>query len=358
LKIEINNEKLNDHLSKVAFYYDIAGIVAGIGTADAAAETGPVSDGLVFRGAAGHSNVDSGEPMTADAVFHMASVTKLFVGTAIMMLAEKGLLDIDQTVASCLPWFRMRDNRYGKITIRQLMTHTAGLPDVSDYHWDEPETDEGALRRYVGSQEVFEAEFLWDPSEKKFSYSNIGYEILGAVIAEVSGMSFEDHVSESIFKPLGMKNSTLLTFTRDLTRISAPHYKNSHNHMVVADVYPYNRAHGPSSTLTSDISDIGRWALAHLGRKLLQEQTYGEVWKKYALVPNNGEYICLSWFAREQCGYQLFGHEGTDDGFRSSFWLCPELGVYVTVNANMTGAPVKKISKQLFDIILGNEPKL
>ncbi len=353
MSIAIDNEKLNDHLSKVAFYYDIAGLVAGIGSTG-----GPAEDGLVYKGAAGWWNIEAKEAMRTDAVFHMASVTKIFVGTAIMLLAERGALDIDQTVAGCLPWFRMNDKRYSEITIRQVLTHTAGLPDVSDYHWDEPETDEGALKRYVTSSEVANASLLWDPSDRKFSYSNIGYEILGAIIAEISGMTFEDFVDFSIFKPLGMKNSTLLTFERDMKAVCAPHYKNAQNHIVVADVFPYNRAHAPSSTLTSDISDIGRWALAHLEKRILKKETYEDVWKKYALVPNNGEHICLSWFAREQAGYQLYGHEGTDDGFRSSFWLCPDLGIYITVNANMTGAPTKKIGKQLLDIALGSEPKL
>ena len=65
-------------------------------------------------------------------------------------------------------------------------------------------------------------------------------------------------------------------------------------------------------------------------------------------MPNNGEKICLSWFAREQNGAVLYGHEGSDDGFRSSLWLCPDLDAYVILCANISDAPLKKISKQIF----------
>jgi CubicO group peptidase (beta-lactamase class C family) len=121
--------------------------------------------------------------------------------------------------------------------------------------------------------------------------------------------------------------------------------------MVRAAHFPYNRAHGPSSTLTSNLYDLEKWALAHLDHRLLKRGTREMAWEKQALVPNNGEYICLSWFRREQNGFVLYGHEGTDDGFRASFWICPERRISITVCSNLSGAPVKKINKQVFDLL-------
>ena len=350
------NIKLNEFMENALVNYDLPGLAVNVGIG----ENSVCRDsGLRYIKAIGYKDMVAKEPLQPENIFHMASVTKLFVGTSIMQLWEKGRIDLQGHLKDYLPWFTMADERYKNITIRQFLNHTSGMPDVDNYHWDKPETDDGALERYVRSKEVAEAHLLWAPEEGRFSYSNIGYEILGQVIATVTGMSFEEYVRKNIFEPLSMKDSTLLTFERgiyedDRTKyinICTPHEKNSEKEIVKSRYFPYNRAHGPSSTLTSNIYDLEKWALAHLNRKLLREQTYEKVWEEQALVPNNGEHICLSWFRREQNGFVLYGHEGTDDGFRASFWICPERDLFIVVCSNITNAPVKKISKQIFDLL-------
>ncbi|HML36400.1 MAG TPA: serine hydrolase domain-containing protein [Bacillota bacterium] len=364
-------EKLDDFLKKALVNYDLPGLAVGI---RAEAE----GAGRIFSGRAGGYDTDGGRAafsyqnavgfrdlagqklLRPGDIFHMASVTKLFVGTSILQLWERGLIRLDGLLTDYLPWFRMKDERYGEITIRHLLSHTSGMPDVKDYCWDSPETDGGALERYVRSDEVREASLLWAPGERKFSYSNIGYEILGAVIAAVSGMPFEDYVRRNIFEPLDMSSSTLLSYERGIydekgpdDNLCAPHEKDAEKRIVKVVHFPYNRAHGPSSTLTSNVADLGKWGEAHLKHRLLEKETYDLAWEKQALVPNNGEFICLSWFRREQNGFVLYGHEGTDNGFRASFWLCPELELSITVCSNISGAPVKKINKQVFDLVIG-----
>jgi CubicO group peptidase (beta-lactamase class C family) len=353
--MQMMKEKLDDFINKALVNYDLPGLAVGIRIGET---VGSAGDGLVYRRAAGFKDYISKEPLLPEHIFHMASVTKLFVGTSILQLWEKGLVDIDGRLTDYLPWFEMKDERYRQITIRQLLSHTSGMPDVKDYCWDKPETDEGALERYICSPEVREAHLLWDPIDARFSYSNIGYEILGAVIAAVSGVSFEDYVRDNIFVPLDMKDSTLLSFERGIydekgpdKNLCTPHEKDEMKNIVRSEHFPYNRAHGPSSTLTSNIIDLEKWGEAHLMCRILKKETYDAAWKSHALVPNNGEHIGLSWFRREQNGFVLYGHEGTDDGFRASFWICPEQELIISVCANISGAAVKKISKQIFALL-------
>ncbi len=340
--------KLDDYLKKALVNYDLPGLAIGV----------RLGEGFSYRNAAGWKDYQNRKPLQPEHIFHMASVTKLLVGTSVLKLWEEGMVNLDERLTAYLPWFEMKDERYKDITIRHLLSHTSGMPDVKDYHWDKPETDEGALERYVRSPEVKDAYLLWAPQEGRFSYSNIGYEILGVVIASVSGMPFEDYVRTKIFKPLEMRDSTLLSFERGIYReggpdenLCAPHEKDAEKNIVRSEHFPYNRAHGPSSTLTSNISDLEKFGAAHLSCRLLMEETYRAAWEKQALVPNNGEHIGLSWFRREQNGFVLYGHEGTDDGFRASFWICPELDLVITVCSNLSGAPVKKINKQIFDLV-------
>lgn len=341
------NAKLDSYLEKALYYYDLPGLAVHVGIMD--------DD---YFSALGWKSAPEKIPLKVEHVFHMASVTKLFVGTAILKLREKGLLNLDDKLITYLSQFRMADKRYLSITLRHLLSHTSGMPNVKDYHWDDPETDEGALLRYVLSPEVINSRLLWDPGQGKFSYSDIGYEILGAVISAVSGKSFEDFVSENILAPLGMINSDLLTFRRDMNDVCSPHVKTEENHFALAKHFPYNRAHSPSSTLTSNLKDMSLWAKAVLAQKILEPPTLQEAFTEHSTVPNNGEKICLSWFRREQNGFLLYGHEGTDDGFRASFWICPELSASVTVCSNLSGAPTKRISRELFDLLTTDKTQL
>lgn len=351
-------DKLNKFVEEALFYQDLPGLEVGISIGENSKSR---HKGLNFKRAAGYKDFMTKEPLKTGDIFHMASVTKLFVGAAVMQLAEEGKVRLSAKAAELLPWLFIEDQRYLNITVKDLLSHTSGLGDVGNYGWDKPEFDEGALRRYIESEEVRNSRLLWEPGILKFQYSNMAYEILGAIISEISGLSFEDYVENNIFKPLEMNDTTLLTFKRaggslklkDLSKagVAMPHVKDKNNHIMHEPFYPYNRAHGPSSTLTSNLDDMEKWAKAHLSRSFLKEKTYSQIWEKVASVPNNGEHIGLSWFIREQNGYTLYGHEGNDDGFRASFWICPELDAHIVVMSNITKAPVKKINKSVFDIL-------
>lgn len=342
MKFKIPDQRLDELLFNAYYYYDLPGMVACIGTG---------AKGLEYVKALGVRSIETKEALHPEDIFHMASMAKLFTGTGIMQLIEQGLLELDAPISRYLEWFQMADEMARGITLRQLLSHTSGMPDVTDYHWDQPQVVKDALLNYVKSNEITKARLLWPPGEKKFSYSNIGYDILGLLIAQVTGQSFEDNMLEKIFSPLGMSDSTFFTPDRDLYQICAPHEKNSANETVLLKHYPYNRIHAPSSTLTSNIYDAAKWATAHLNQRVLKPGTYGTVWQPFATVPNNGEEICLSWFSRQQNGFTLLGHEGADVGFRSSFWICPELDLFTVVCSNLSNAPLKKVSKQIFDLL-------
>lgn len=144
-----------------------------------------LSIGVVYNNEAiytrgfGVKNVDIKEPVDENPLFHMASASKTFVATGIMQLVEQGKIRLDECVIEYLPYFKLKDDRYKGITIRQLLSHISGMPDEDDYEWDRSQYDEEALERYVRS--INEKELMWKPGEK-FAYNNIAYEILGNVI--------------------------------------------------------------------------------------------------------------------------------------------------------------------------------
>ncbi|MHA1940025.1 MAG: serine hydrolase domain-containing protein, partial [Candidatus Thorarchaeota archaeon] len=129
---------------------------------------GVVKDGTVaYCKAFGVKNLDTGDKLTTRSLFHQASLTKPLVGTAIMQLVEKGKVSLKDPIIKHLPYFKLRDKRYKIITIRQMVTHTSGMPDVQDYEWANPVYDDGALERYVRR---LDAEQLITAPGEKYRY--------------------------------------------------------------------------------------------------------------------------------------------------------------------------------------------
>lgn len=352
-------KELDQYIKDALFYHDLPGLAVSV----EAGERGPKSlAGLNYKKAVGVKDIITGEPLQEKHIFHMASVSKLFTCCGILMLHQEGKLDLNDKIADLLPYVHIADKRWDEIRLYHMLSHTSGMSDVQDYHWDSPRTDEEALKDYAKSSEVEDSRLLWSPSENKFSYSNMAYELLGLVISQVSGMSYEEYMEKNLLKPLGMDASTFLTFERaggslDLEDLSGagmamPHTKNKEKKIVRETHYPYNRQHGPSSTLTSNIFDLAKWARVHLDKQLFRDELYDRMWTKYTTVPNNGEGMGLCWFMREQGGFRILGHEGTDDGFRASFWICPQLDAHVIVASNISRGAVKKINKKVFDLLI------
>ncbi len=344
-------------------FYDIPGIAVGV-----------CVDSYTFTGADGYRNYETKAPVHADTVFHCTSVSKLFTAMGIMKLAEAGKLRLSDRLADILPFLSIADERWKNITIESMLTHTSGITDVSDYRWEEHRIDNSALKEYALSDEVSGRKLLWDPGAG-FRYSSMAYDLLGLVIAEMSGMMFEEFMAREVFGPLGMDDTTLLTLDRlkevdditpdnvlhamDQAGMAMPYSKGRDRTIKLEKAYPYTRQHAPSSTLTSTIGDLLKWAAALMKSAPLHEETIKDMWGPRVSVPDTGEQMGFGWFVRKQAvsidgetyEYTLVGHEGSDDGFRTSFWMCPELGIATVLLCNLTDAPLKKLNKQLLKMV-------
>lgn len=308
-------------------------------------------DDVLFKNTYGVKNMYSQEPETNESLFHMASVTKTFVGTALMQLHEQGRLDVDKPVVDVVPYFVLVDNRYKDLTIRQFASHVSGMPDFDSDPWHDPQYDEEALERFV--KNFISHKFLTREPETAYQYCNTGYELLGDVIAKAAGISFEDYVLQNILIPTGMINSTLLIQEADMTRLNSLHTPNDER-KPIADVYPYNRMHAPSSTLISNIDDMSRWVMLNLnggtleGNRILKKETLESMWE-----PAYGKFdrIGFSWQRREQKGYQTIFHGG-NDGFKSYIIMVPELDIGFVMMSNTSTQPYHDFAQAIADKLI------
>ena len=317
---------------------------------------------VIYTKGFGVKNIETKELINEYSLFHMASVSKTFVATGIMQLVERGKINLDSYLIEYLPYFELKDDRYKKITIRQMLSHISGMPDVNDYEWDKPQYDEGALERFVRS--VKEDSLMWEPGEK-FAYSNNAFEILGDVIAKVSGVSFEDFMKENILDILDMRESNFFKPLVSKELITTPHVLDLENGCKVSEVFPYNRAHGPSSTLCSNVVEMCNYAIANMneGRfkfaKIVETESYSELWRAQATTGWGGytSEIGLAWFLGEYKGVKVKSHSGGDTGFRSKLVLFPEIDVALVMMINSDYASIDNICSNIMDIDLGHEAK-
>ncbi len=309
----------------------------------------------------GHEAGPGSPAIDAETVFHLASVTKPFVATAVMQLVAEGKMCLDCPLKRYLPYFSMDGTDADRITIRQVLTHTAGTGDTSDFRWTSPEYDDGAVERYVRS--LAAVPLVFAPGSE-WRYSNRGFDVLADAVAKADGQPFEVVIQRRILTPLGMSRSTLLMSDIDSARMARGHRRDGS----VVGYYPYNRRHAGSSTLHSTLDDMLRWAAANLGqgtldqRRILSASAYQELWRPHVDIratiaeqvrragyefPYDSLAIGLSWFLPVQDGRQLVYHSGSDPGFASNVLLSPSEQIGVVVMMNASGADPRALSRSL-----------
>ena len=348
-------QQLQPLLEQFVQWQEIPGLAIGI----------VENDQLVYAHAFGLKHLGRpAEPLTTRSLFHMASVTKPFVGTAIMQV-ERGSLDLDAPVVRYLPHFRLADARYTQITVRQMVTHTSGMPDVEDYEWDKPQDDDGALERYVRS--LIDQKLLFAPGEG-VQYSNMAFEVLGDVVAKASGESFDDYVQRHILAPLQMTDSTLLLKQANPALLTWGHELDEQGAPAPSRVFPYNRMHSPSSNLHSNVLDMARWAIANLnrgeleGRRILQASTHDMMWRPAHHAGDAGETgppsgPGISWWLGVYRGTRMIRHEGGDTGYRTDLALLPDKRIAVVWMENADwAAHDDSLTRAALDVALGYTP--
>lgn len=353
VKIDLKSrlEKFMDYAYE---FHDMPGICAG------------VSFGCFdFSASRGYSNYVTKEKLCKQDVFHCTSLSKLFTSLGILLLIREGKTGLDDRLIEILPDLSIADKRWRSVAIKNLLTHTSGLPDVGDYGWERHDVDSRALENDIMSQEFKGLSLLADPDENRFIYSNRGYDILGLVIERLSGNSFEEYIRKNIFEPFGMENSTFFTPVRtggvmdigavEKAGLVMPHGKKRDRDIIIKKIYPYTRQHEPSSTLTSTVGELTVFGKICMGEDFLKAEEKEMLWRKWVKIPGGEESIGLGWFRRSykkgNKKYTFTGHEGADIGFRSSFWICPELDAVIVLLSNISSAPLKKLSGRLFELI-------
>jgi CubicO group peptidase (beta-lactamase class C family) len=292
----------------------------------------------------GMANLELGVPNTPQTKFRLGSVTKQFTAMAIMQLQEKGLLNVNDPIIKYIPDYPNGE----KITIHHLLTHTSGIPNLTDFpDFLEtvmiPSPVEKTVERFKNKPLEFE------PGEK-FNYSNSGYVLLGYLIEKISGKTYEDFLKENIFQPLNMVNSGY-DHTSTILPNRASGYTLGTDGLVNAAYIDMSLPLG-GGCLYSTVEDLYLWDRALYTEKLVSKTTMEKIF-----TPFKEEYA-YGWFVSELFKHKRINHSGGIDGFACNISRYPDDDLCIIALSNFEHTAIGKISQDLAAIVFGEKYEL
>jgi CubicO group peptidase (beta-lactamase class C family) len=298
----------------------------------------------------GLANVELNVPVKPETIFQSGSIGKQFTATAVMLLAEEEKIGLSDPLSKYFPeapsWWK-------DVTVRELLSHTAGFTDYpKDFDLRKDYSEDELLK-------VVEAIPPAYPPGTDWAYSNLGYVTLGILIHKVSGEYFGDFLQERVFKPLGMSTTRIIS---------------------EADIIP-NRAAGyvlgkgqlknqewvsPSANSTADgslyftILDLAKWDTALYTEKVLKESSKLEMWTVAPLsdgTPNRGPYG-FAWFVDSRNGHRLAGHDGRWQGFSTHIARYLDDGLTIAILTNQANCDAQLIVDEVAAIYFAKRSRL
>ena len=306
---------------------------------------------LEFFHGHGVADIASGTPITGDTVFRIASITKTFTAIAVMQLWEQGLVDLDAPASAYLRAYRLIPAKPGfrPATLRDLLTHTAGVPQM-------PRPLRALMTLFAGSAltEGGESYDLGQPLPTlaeyyggglrlaaepgtRFTYSDHGFATLGQIIEDVSGQPLDRYFREHIFEPLGMDDSDLLRSELVTSRLATGYKLRSHGVSPVTDrqwVTP------GASSIYSTPKDMARYVAALAGGganghgRVLEPATLATMFQPHYQTDPRVPGIGLAFFRADLGGHLAVEHQGILPGFNSQIWVAPDDGAGVMAFTN------------------------
>ena len=293
----------------------------------------------------GMANLEYAIPNTPRSRFNIASVSKTFTAAMILMLQERGKLNIQDPICRYL---NDCPEGWREITIRHLLTHSSGIVNYTDLP---DQFEQRALISFLPNalKRIREMPLQFKPGEK-FSYSSTGYKLLYDIIEKASGQSYESFLKENILDPLQMKDTGVLVrpgIRQLIVRDRAAGYTDGVGPLENAPwVYP---SYAGGAGLYATVADLGRWGEAWLANKVLREQTKAAAW-----TGNKGNYG-LGWFIFDRPRHRFVMHGGNIPGYGLTFAIYPDDKMIVVVASNLDTAPTSRIHDDLVKIVLGEK---
>lgn len=294
-----------------------------------------VKDGkIILAKGYGLSNVEHQVPVKPETIFQSGSVGKQFTATAVMMLVEEGKINLEDKISK---YFSDAPAGWQNITVRHLLTHTSGTTDYpNDFDFRRDYTEDELLKRAEAIPLAFQ------PGEK-WSYSNLGYVVLGILIHKVSGKFYGDFLQERIFRPLGMTTARIIS-EADIVPNRAAGYT------IVKGELKNQGWVSPTLNTTADgalyltVYDMAKWDAALYTESLLPRRSLEQMWTPVKLNDGKTQSYGFGWGLAEVRGHHIIEHGGSWQGFKSHIARYVDDKLTIIVFANLAQSNPTRIA--------------
>lgn len=310
------------------------------------------TDSTIFSYSNGSADILNDKNVNSTTRYNLYSVTKTFTALAILQLAEQGKLSLNESASAYLPSFPYSTD----ITVLQLLNHTSGVPNPMPLNWIHLPDDHSKFDRNTFFSVIFHQhhELRYEPGSR-FSYSNLGYILLGQIVENISGQTFEGYVNENIIHRAGISPDDL-SFRLD-TQAQAKGYQkrwtitnavlgcfiDKHKFMSSAEGtwkpfrFFYNNG-APYGGMFGTIAGLQQYAQVLLtSDSVLIGEEYKQILFTEAIAGNKPTGMSLSWFKGEIKGHTYYTHAGGGGGYYVELRVYPALGVGSVIMFNRTG---------------------
>lgn len=283
-------------------------------------------------------------PNSPNTKFRLSSITKPFTATLIMMMHERGLIEVEESICSYLP---NCSAAWQPITIHQLLTHTSGIPEYTSL--TNSIDDSRDPHNVVGLIDLFKDESLNFTPGESYRYSNSNYILLGAIIEGVTGKRFSDFLDQVILKPLEMEDSGLDTHNQIL-KGRASGYQILGRALVNAPYLDMTNAFATAG-MYSTVEDLYRWDQALYSNQLLHQESLEAMHTPYSGADGSGGQYGYGWQLGEYQDHRIVSHEGTINGFHSYLGRYLDDRVTIIVLSNIETDEILEIVNGMEEII-------
>lgn len=301
-----------------------------------------VRDGKIVKAEGyGLANVELNVPATAQTVYKIGSVSKQFIAAGIVLLVQENKISLDDKISKFL---ERTPDTWKEITVRHLLTHTSGIVrEAPGFDPFKIQADADVIKTAYPSPLSF-------VSGEKFEYSNTGYFALAEIVRKASGKTWEDYLSERLFKPLKM-NDTRSTSNTEIIPNRAAGYVRTNDKLQNAAVFFALR---PSGAFLSSVLDLAKWDAALYTDKVLASSVRSQMWSPVKLNNGTTHPYGFGWYLDTVEGHKLARHGGSLPGFRAEFARFTDDKLSIVILANGDNANLSPIALGVADRYITN----
>lgn len=292
----------------------------------------------VYKKSYGYSNLENEVEINSQTNFYLASLSKSFTASAILLLSERGLLNLNDRVKK---YFKEFPSCCEEIRILDLIYHRSGLPDYFDYYFKNKMNINGMTNKDVYNFVLTRTALNFNVGEK-FQYSNTGYVLLSMIIETVSGLSYSQFLKDNFFAPLGMKNTYVFTEDKPIIPNRAYGYEKKDAKFACYDYYVLTTGDGG---IYSSIDDLLLWMKSFDEERFFKKDILDIVFKSGDLNDGDDSNYGFGWFILQKDFTKVVFHSGQLGGFTNIMIKIPENKFSVLILTNYYRDSWKKISK-------------